>query len=65
MVRSNRGLMTTFEQVSAIRQWETFIMPSETLKTLLATRLRVNSAHTRQSRPDSGLGVQMKVLKAF
>ena len=26
---------------------------------------RANMAHTRQSRPDSGLGLQLKVLKTF
>jgi len=29
------------------------------------TRCRANMAHVRQSRPDSGLGFQVKVLKPF
>ena len=29
----------------------------------LVTRCRANVAHTRQSRPDSGLGLKVKVLK--
>ena len=29
------------------------------------THWRANMAHMRQSRPDSGLGVQVKVLEAF
>jgi len=28
-------------------------------------RFRANMAHVRQSRPDSGLGFQVKVLKPF
>ena len=28
-------------------------------------RCRVNMAHIRQSRPDSGLGFQVEVLKTF
>jgi len=32
---------------------------------MVASRCRANVAHIRQSRPDSGLGFQVKVLKTF
>jgi len=45
-----------------------FELPVHTQLTALGVRTircRVNTAHVRQSRPDSGLGFQVKVLKTF
>ena len=38
---------------------------SSMVKRVASNRFRANMAHTRQSRPDSGLGFQVKLVKPY